>query len=286
METKALARKTPKEFFADPSVQEKAKQLLGERSVGFITSILQVIAGNSLLAKADPASTMNAAMTAALLNLPINQSLGYAYIVPYGGQAQFQIGYKGLIQLAHRSGQFKRIAEAPVYEGQLIEEDPLLGNKYDWKAKTSDKVIGYVAYFRLSQGFEQTLYMSAEQVQAHGKRFSKTFGNGPWKTDFEAMARKTVLKLLLLKYAPLSVDLERAIIADQAVVKNVNAETQAIEVEYPDNGTAEITKEELQELLDLKREVLSADEISQADRIIDNEDKASYNKLKTLLQSK
>lgn len=285
METKAV-QLTTKQYFEQQGVQDKFKQLLGERAQGFVTSIMQVVASNKLLSSASPESIYKAAAVAAILDLPINQNLGFAYIVPYGRDAQFQLGYKGLIQLAQRSGQFKTIAAAPVYEGQLIEEDPLTGYKFDWKAKTSDKIIGYAAYFSLINGFEKTSYMSMEQVTAHGKRFSKTFGNGPWKTDFDTMATKTVLKLLLSKFAPLSIAMQKAVVADQGVVKNINTDTLDIEVEHVDNGTAEITKEELVELLAEKFDVLTDEEKANAERIIKSEDKNSFNKLKTLLQSK
>jgi recombination protein RecT len=285
MEPKAV-QLTTKAYFEQPKVQDKFRQLLGEKAQGFVTSVLQVIASNKLLTSASPESIYKAAAVAAILDLPINQSLGFAYIVPYGREAQFQLGYKGLIQLAQRSGQFKTIAAAPVFEGQLREEDPLTGYKFDWKAKNSENIIGYAAYFSLINGFEKTSYMSLEQITAHGKRFSKTFGNGPWKSDFDAMATKTVLKLLLSKFAPLSIAMQKAVVADQGVVKSVNTDTLEVEVDYEDAGAAEITKEELMDMLAEKFETLSPEEVGNAERIIKNEEKTSYGKLKTLLQSK
>jgi len=171
-------------------------------------------------------------MMAAALDLPINPNLGFAYIIPYGNQAQFQVSYRGLIQLCLRSGQFKTISVTPVYEGQLIENNPLTGYKFDFNVKISDKVIGYCSYFSLINGFEKSLYMTVDEITAHGKKYSKTFGSGVWKTDYNAMAQKTCLKLLLSKYAPMSIEMQKAIIADQAVIKNV----EDMEVEYVDNG--------------------------------------------------
>lgn len=223
---------TTKQFFQREDVKSKFTELLGTRTNQFMTSLLSIVNNNSYLRNASPDSIYTSAMMAAALDLPINPNLGFAYIIPYGNQAQFQIGYKGLIQLALRSGQFKTISVTPVCEGQLIENNPLTGFKFDFNVKQSDKVIGYAAYFSLINGYEKTMYMSVSEVEAHGKKYSKTFNNGVWKNDFNAMAQKTVLKLLLSKYAPLSIEMQKAVVADQAVIKNV----EEMEVEYVDNG--------------------------------------------------
>lgn len=229
------------------SVQKKFAELLGSKSKGFITSVMSAVTTNKMLAGADPNTVYMAAMMAAALDLPVNQSLGFSYIIPYNSKdgvvAQFQIGVKGLIQLAQRSGQFKTISASPVYEGQLVEQDPLKGFTFDWKAKKSDTVVGYAAYFSLLNGFEKTLYMSAEEVKRHGQKYSKTYGNqyGTWATDFEAMALKTVLKRLLSKYAPLSIEMQKAVVADQGVVHDA----ESMDVTYIDNEPEpEPTKEE------------------------------------------
>lgn len=222
---------TTKDFFQKDGIKAKFQELLGKRSSQFITSVLQVTASNDLLKKATPESIYGAAVTAAVLDLPIQNNLGFAYIVPYGNQAQFQLGYKGLIQLALRSGQFKNISVCEIYEGQIVSENPLTGYVFDFTKKTSEKIIGYAAYFSLLNGFEKTEYMSKEKLEAHGKKFSQTYkkGFGVWKDDFDAMAKKTVLKLMLSKYAPLSVEMQKAITFDQSVTKD--GET----VEYVDN---------------------------------------------------
>lgn len=222
---------TVKGFFERDIVQNKFKELLGKKSQGFITSVLQVVNSNDLLKKATPESIFNAAATAATLDLPINNNLGFAYIIPFKTKqqdgsfkdvAQFQIGYKGFIQLAQRSGQFKTISATPIFDGQIVEENPLTGFVFDFKAKKSDKIIGYASYFELLNGFNKTLYVPVEQMEAHGKRFSQTYkkGFGLWKDDFDSMAIKTVIKLLLSKFAPLSIEMQQAIIMDQSVVKD------------------------------------------------------------------
>jgi recombination protein RecT len=223
---------TTKQFFQREDVKSKFTELLGTRTNQFMTSLLSIVNNNSYLKNASPESIYTSAMMAASLDLPINQNLGFAYIIPYGSQAQFQVGYKGLIQLALRSGQFKTISVTPVYEGQLLEQNPLTGFKFDFGNKVSDNCIGYAAYFSLINGFEKTMYMSKEEVTAHGKKYSKTFSNGTWAKDFDAMAQKTVLKLLISKYAPLSIEMQRAVTADQSIIRDV----ENMEVEYVDNG--------------------------------------------------
>ena len=223
---------TTKNFFQREDVKAKFQEVIGTKSTQFITSLMSVINQNEYLKKAKPESIYMSAMMAAALDLPINPALGFAYIIPYGDSAQFQIGYKGLIQLALRSGQFKTISACPVYEGQLIENNPLTGYKFDFNVKLSDKVIGYAAYFSLINGFEKYNYMTVSEVENHGKKYSKTYSNGTWKKDFDAMALKTCTKLLLAKYAPLSIQMERALVSDQAVIKNVDT----MEVDYVDAG--------------------------------------------------
>ncbi len=228
---------TIKNYFEQDAIKSKFKEMLGKRSTQFITSVIQIANSNDLLKKADPSSLINAAITAATLDLPINQNLGFAYIIPFnskdGCKAQFQIGYRGFIQLAQRSGQFKTISATPIYEGQIKSENPLTGYEFDFTVK-SDKAIGYAAYFELLNGFSKTIYMTIEQLKSHGLRFSQTFkkGFGLWKDDFDAMAVKTVLKLLLSKFAPLSVEMQRAVLTDQSIINNADT----MDVDYVDNS--------------------------------------------------
>jgi recombination protein RecT len=222
-----------KSFFAQEGVRKKFDELLGKRSSSFMTSVLQIVASNQMLQNADPASIFNAACVAATLDLPINNSLGFAYIIPFGKSAQFQLGYKGFIQLAQRSGQFQTISAAPLYAGQLVEQDPLRGFRFDFSVEKKGEPIGYAAFFKLLNGFEKTLFMTSAELKQHGLKFSQTYkkGFGLWKDDFENMALKTVLKLLLSKFAPLSVEMQTATIVDQSVVND--AET--LDITYADN---------------------------------------------------
>lgn len=230
-----------KSLFETPAVQQKLQALLNKNAASFTTSVLQIVNSNTMLRNAEPMSVFNAACMAATLNLPLQNGLGFAYIVPYQNrkerktEAQFQLGYKGLIQLAQRSGQFKRLVAVPVYEKQLIAEDPINGYEFDWKQKpeAGETPIGYYAYFKLVNEFTAEIYMTTQDVHDHAKRYSQTYrnGRGVWHDNFEAMALKTVMKLLLSKQAPLSVEMQQAVLADQAVVKDV----ENAEFSYPDN---------------------------------------------------
>jgi recombination protein RecT len=246
-----LQKSSVKQYLASPAVQQRTKELLGERSSQFITSITSMVGADDNLAKCEPGSLFMACLTAAALDLPVNKNLGFAHIVPYNNrsagvtEAQFQLGWRGFVQLAQRSGQYKKISTAVVYQGQLINEDPLDGNTYDWKAKESDTVTGFVAKFILANGFEKELYMSVEEVTKHADRYSKAYnhgrGFGPWKDNFEAMALKTVVKLLISKWGPMSVDMQKAVEVDQAVMKE-DGSTEYIDGELANVNATEDKK--------------------------------------------
>jgi recombination protein RecT len=169
---------------------------------------------------------ISAAAVAASLDLPVNPSLGFAHIVPYKDNkegrviAQFQLGWRGFNQLAMRSGQYKTMNVTQVYEGELIKYNRITGDmEFNLEGKTSDVVVGYVAYFKLLNGFEKYWYMTKEEAQKHGKRYSKSYESGQWTKDFDAMAKKTVIKMLLSKFGILSIEMQKAIETDQAVIK-------------------------------------------------------------------
>lgn len=233
--------KTLRELFNNPIIKTKIEQLVGKNSATFATSVMQIANSNTMLRTADPTSIFNAACMAATLNLPLQNGLGFAYIVPFKNnkerkvEAQFQIGYKGFIQLAQRSGQFKRLVALPVYKNQLLKKDFINGFEFDWEQEPEkdENPIGYYAYFKLVNDFSAELYMSHDDIVKHAQRYSQTFkkGFGVWHDNFEAMALKTVMKLLLSKQAPLSVEMQQAVLADQSVVKDVENQ----EFNYGDN---------------------------------------------------
>ena len=245
--------KTVKGMLETPAFKKKFEEMLGKKAAGFISSIIAVTNSSNYLMKADPATVIGAAAQAAMLDLPINQSLGFAYIVPYKGAAQFQLGYKGYIQLAQRSGQYADIGAKTVFEGELEYENRLL-DKFRFGERTSDKVIGYLAYFRLTNGFEKMLYMTIDEAQAHAKKYSQNYKGGTAKwgiADFDVMAEKTVLKRLLSKYGPLSIEsiqMSQALANDGGVISmnndgdfdvNFSSETIDAETEEPTDEPAE-----------------------------------------------
>ena len=231
------------------NVKKRTTEILGDRSAQFLASILQVTKDNNYLSKADPNSVLQAAMVAATLDLPINNNLGFAYIVPYKNDAQFQMGWKGFVQLALRSGQYKKINVIEIKEGEIneLKLDPLREDyMFNWiqdpSKREAAKTVGYAAFFQLVNGFEKTVYWTKEAVTQHAKKFSKSFGykTSAWQTNFDAMAKKTVLKNMLSNYGSLSVDyqMQKAIKFDQSVVKDFKVE----EVEYPDNPNGKPTE--------------------------------------------
>lgn len=214
------------------NVKKRFEEILGKKAAGFMSSIISATKANPRLRSANPNSVLSSAVVAATLDLPINQNLGFAHIVPYGGEAQFQMGWKGFVQLAIRTNQYKSMNAAPVYEGELKSYNRITGEiEFDLDAKKSNKVIGFVAFFRLINGFEKYFYMTLEEVTAHGKRYSKSFATGNWATNFEPMALKTVIKLLLSKWGILSIEMQTAMEADQAIV---NARGEGFEFDYKD----------------------------------------------------
>lgn len=218
-----------------PDVQKRFQEVLGKKASGFLSSILSATASNPALKDCEPMSVISSAMIAATLDLPINASLGMAYIIPFKGKATFQLGVRGLSQLALRSGQFKTLNVTKVLEGQITKHNPFTGEMEFKNEADSEKVVGYLMYFKLLNGFEKYHYWTAEECDAHGKRFSQTYkrGFGLWKDDFDAMALKTVLKSGLTKYAPLSIEMQTAIEADQGVTIDGTV------TEYPDNPAPE-----------------------------------------------
>jgi recombination protein RecT len=299
--TETQQQLTVKNLFGRDEVRNKFQEMLGKRAPSFITSVLQIVASNTLLAKADPHSVYHSAAVAATLDLPLNNNLGFAYIVPYNESyqengswqtrqvAQFQMGYKGYIQLAQRSGQFKTLNAVDVREGELKLENKLTGEYiFEWiqdeEVRETKKIIGFVSYFKLINGFEKVMYMSVKKLNSHGIKYSQTFkkGKGRWKDDFDAMALKTVIKLNISKYAPLSVDMQKAITFDQAVIKD--SDTQ--DVSYVDNQPEQIetiTVEQLQEIFDTKVALLGAEDFKNIKRIIENKEETSYGKAFKLL---
>lgn len=205
--------------------QKLINDTLGDKEVArqFVADIITVVANNPLLASCENGSIIAAGLVAQTLKLPLTNSLGYAYVVPYKEKAQFQVGWKGLVQLAQRSGQFKRLGVRDVHKGEYIGQDEYGEDLFKFSHDfDEEEIVGYYAYFELLNGFKKTVYWTKAQCEKHAKRYSKSYGNGKstdnWTNMFDTMAEKTVMKQLLSKYAPLSVELQKAIVYDQATV--------------------------------------------------------------------
>lgn len=255
-----------------PSVQEQFKNALDKNANSFVASVIDLYNSDNGLQNCEPKAVVMEALKAAVLKLPINKSLGFAYIISYNNSKKqadgswqkvatptFQIGYKGYIQLAMRTGQYKFINADKVYEGELRNVNKLTGEIDFSGQRTSDKAVGYFAYIEMINGFSKTLYRTTEDITAHAKRFSKSYGSksSPWETDFDAMALKTVLSNLLSHYGFLSVEMIGAIESDQADVnpketyaqeakQNANVETvdfEEAQAEIVDESTGEVSNE-------------------------------------------
>lgn len=250
---------------ANPKTQEYLASVLAERKGSFVNNLTALVANDVSLQNCQPLTVMFAALKATALNLPLDKSLGMAFVIPYRDNktntmvAQFQIGYKGIKQLALRSAQFAIIPNATeVKEGELVSRNRLTGEcKFNFleneEERAKKKTIGYASYFRLLNGAESTFYMSIEEMEAHALRYSQTYRSkdartksaSKWTTDFDDMAKKTVIKLNLSRNAPLSVEMQDAIQADQSV------QYESDKYEYLDNPQGkEIDLQKAQEVAD------------------------------------
>lgn len=237
MNKQELARISVKQQLQSPSIKRKFEDVLGKKAPQFISSLINVVNSNTELKEVDQNSVIAAALVAAALDLPINQNFGYMYLVPYKGKAQPQMGYKGYIQLAQRSGQYLHLNAISVYEDEFEGWNPLTEElKYEpnfHDRNKDEKPVGYVGYFKLQNGFEKTVYWTREQIDQHRQKFSKMSGKqkptGVWATDFDAMALKTVLRNLIGKWGPMTVDMQTAYNADEEV-----ADTSPIDEETKD----------------------------------------------------
>lgn len=243
-----------KNLLATNQVQKRFREILGQKAPQFMASITNAVSSNSYLQQCDANSVMAAALVAATYDLPIDNNLGFAAIVPYGNRAQYQIMYRGLVQLAIRSGYYEKMNDAEVYQDELVSYNPITGevtfvddfSKCTQRAEgKTDQIIGYYAWFRLKTGFTKELYMSKSDIENHARKYSQSYQYdikrgkraSRWSIDFPAMAKKTVLKQLLSKWGILSVDMQRAIQDDQKVFQSDGTAT------YADNQSQEIKQE-------------------------------------------
>lgn len=235
-------------MLAAPSVMKQFENALGKSANAFFASIIDLYNGDTNLQECEPSEVIKEALKAAILKLPINKNLGFAYIIPFNNSIKvngvwtkkkvptFQLGYKGYIQLAMRTGQYRTINADVVYEGELQKVSKLTGEISFDGEKTSDKTIGYFCYLELLNGFSKTLYITVEGIAHHAKKYSKgldkdttvesliKLANLPfnpddkkvgWIGNFHGMAIKTVIRLLLSKYGYLSIEMQEAFSNDE-----------------------------------------------------------------------
>ena len=241
----------------------------------FISSLLTAVSQNPQLAQCDQASILSAGLTGASLGLQCNQTLGQFYMLPFNDKknnrmvAQFVLGYKGLLQLAIRSGYYERINVVPIKEGEYISYNPLT-EEFKAKIIIDDMIrektatIGYYAMFKYSNGFTKTLYWSKEKMENHALTYSKGYaakkGYTFWEKDFDAMAQKTMLRQILSKWGILSVELQKALINDEQVI-DVNG--QPIEIEEEQKQLTD-GKTEQKKAVEIKKEESTTEQPTEA----------------------
>ena len=247
-------------YLTQDAVKDQINKVIGGKNgTRFITAIISAVNNNEQLQQCTNQSILSAALLGESLNLSPSPMLGYYYLVPFndknkGKVAQFQIGYKGLIQLAIRSGQYKKINVMAIKEGELEYFDPLNEDikvnlmVSDWNAREKAKTIGYYATFELTNGFKKSIYWSKEQMEAHAEQYSMGYkakkGYTFWEKDFDAMAYKTMLRQLLSKWGIMSTEMMSAIDSDEAVINEDGTKTYVETEEIIDAPAAEPKQEE------------------------------------------
>ena len=235
---KANQKHTFSAFLAQDAMKKKINEMVGgEKGQQFVTSIISAVSTNPQLAECDNASIVSAALLGQALNLSPSPQLGQFYLVPFNDNkrgckvAQFQIGYKGYIQLAIRSGQYKKLNVLAIKEGELIKYDPLdedievklIENEEE---REKAETIGYYAMFEYLNGFRKTIYWSKQKMEAHALKYSMGYrakkGYTFWEKDFDGMAYKTMLRQLISKWGIMSIDLtmQKALESDMAVIND------------------------------------------------------------------
>lgn len=254
-----------------PAMKKKFTDILHEKSDSFMGSLMTLVGGDNYLSQAEPMTIIASALKAATMDLPIDKNLGYAYVVPFNrsekvgnkwvkhNEAQFILGYKGYIQLAQRSGQYKALNALAIYDGQLIDWNPLTEEfTFDYKAKVSDEVIGYVGFFELLNGFKKTVFWTKQEIESHriknAKGYDKEKLSGAWVDNYDSMAIKTVLRNMLSKWGLLSVEMQSAITSDEKIFR-------------VDENNDLIEETDLSDMEPLKQDLKEAERVEESENI-------------------
>lgn len=239
MEVKNSLVKTQKQtfsaFLSTDAMKKKINEMVGgEKGQQFITAIISAVSTNPQLAECDHSTILSAALVGQALNLSPSPQLGQYYMVPFNDNkrgckvAQFQIGYKGYIQLAIRSGYYKKLNVLAIKEGELVKYDALNEDIEvklieDEEKREKAPTIGYYAMFEYLNGFRKTLYWTKKHMEAHAEKYSMGYkahkGYTFWEKDFDGMAYKTMLRQLISKWGIMSVDMQKAMESDMAEIK-------------------------------------------------------------------
>ena len=249
-------------FLDGEGMRKRFDDLLGKRAPQFISSVVSMVNADSNMIQAfheSPLTVIQAALKAATFDLPIDPGLGYAYIVPFKNykkdigakkmEATFILGWKGMHQLALRTGAYKTINVVDIREGELksynrLTEEIVVEFIDDEEEREQLKIIGYVGYYRLVNGAEKTIYMSVKAIERHEKKFRKGEYQGKgWRDDWDAMARKTVYRILIGKWGVMSIDYQTPdegrqlaeVISDDAKAENI-IDAEFAEVIDPEAG--------------------------------------------------
>ena len=256
-------------------LRSRFEELLGKRMPSFMGSIVSMVNEDAALKEAffnAPLTVLQSALKAAAYNLPIDKALGFAYVVPFWNsktgkrEAQFILGYRGMIQLANRTGAYEKLNVVDVREGELKSFDRLTEDvEVEWIQDEEERsrlpVIGYLGYFRLINGFEKKIYMSVGAINAHEKKFRKGNYGRPaiWNDNYDAMACKTVLRRLISKWGLMSIDYQKADAQTVQIAQDIAAgkvdDEMTIEAEpveapaaIPEQTSAEMPAEQYQEV--------------------------------------
>lgn len=231
-------------FIKSDGVMRSLVKTLGSetKKSEFVSSVISAVQTNPQLQNCDFNSIINCALLGNSLKLAHSPNLGQYYMVPYGGKAQFQLGYRGYVQLAIRSGKYRKLNVLPIKEGELIRYDPLnedieVNLIDDEEERENAPTMGYYAMFEYHDGYRKTLYWSKSKMETHAKKYSKTYNsnNSIWKNNFDAMACKTMLRQLISKWGYMSIDFQKAYEHDMAAIRNDGTAEYVDNVDYVDN---------------------------------------------------
>lgn len=236
-------------YLTSDAVRKRINDVVGGKDgQRFISSIVSAVNANESLKKCTPQSIFSAALLGESLKLSPSPQLGQYYLVPFNSKegkiAQFQLGYKGYIQLAIRSGQYKKLNVLAIKEGELVCFNPLteeieVNLIEDEEVREETKTTGYYAMFEYTNGFRKAIYWSRSKMEAHAKKYSKSYSQSSsvWQTNFDAMAYKTMLRQLISKWGIMSIEMVSALDADMAVISEDGTKNYVDNASYTENNT-------------------------------------------------